>query len=266
MKKSFFLFLILGSLLALGIRFGLGPLRTALGWQAKSGLLVTSVPQSQVFINGIEVGKTPYQDENLKAGEYEVKLTTKDATWRGKIRLISGTLSVVNRELAASLASSSGEIMTLYSGSGAVVTSTPGGATVEIDGQPYGKTPLSVAGLPFGGHTFILSKDSFISRSIRATSPKNLTLHLNVDLAVSEANLGNLAVPTTISEVKAIVAKTPTGFLRVRDKPSLSGTEIGRVLTGESLIILEELPGWMKIKFANGSEGYVASSYVQKQP
>ena len=61
-----------------------------------------------------------------------------------------------------------------------------------------------------------------------------------------------------------LVKNTPTGFLRVRDKPSLNGLEIGRVNPGEKLILLEELSGWVRIRMANEKEGYVSSAYISK--
>lgn len=265
MKKVFFITLILISCLALALKFGFKPLSQMLGYQTKAGIKVTSTPEATVFINGLEAGKTPYQDENLKVGEYEVKLVSGEAVWQNKVSLNAGTLSVVNRELGTNIASSSGETLILNPGKGIVITSTPNEAEVEIDGKIFGKTPLSVVSLEFGEHTFILSHDNYLKRSIRAVSPKDLLLHLDVDLAVAEVDLSNISTPVITEPVKLAVKKTPTGFLRVRDKPSLAGKEIAKVSDGDILTQISTSGSWIKVQLEDNTEGYVSSTYVQKQ-
>lgn len=265
MKKSFFLVLVFISIVVLSIRFGSQPLSALLGYQVKAGLKVTSMPEATVFLNGKEVGNTPYQDENLQAGDYRVKLEVDKSSWEGSVNLSQGTLSVVNRELAETTASSSGEVLTLNPGKGVVITSSPSEAQVEIDGKDYGKTPLAVSDLSSGEHTFLINHDSFLKRSIRASLPENMLLSIDVNLAISEVDLGGITTPTVISPQKLVVKQTPTGFLRVRNKPSLNGEEVGKVSSGDNLLLLEELSGWDRVRLDNGTEGYISSSYVQKQ-
>lgn len=267
MKKFIFKALIFFSLIALGARFGSQPLLDVLFSQNKAGLRITAVPEAVIFINGVEVGQTPYQDENLKAGEYKVELKANGGHWQGIVKLTGGTLSIVNRELALSTASSSGEILSLSPGKGVVLTSTPTGAEVEIDGKIVGKTPLSLSGLEVGEHTFLLSHLGYLKRSIRATLPEKMQLNINVDLAISEVDLSNITVPPLESTNKKVIAKqTSVGFLRVREKPTTGSKEITRVAPGEELVLLEELSNWDKVRLSDGTEGYVSSLYVQKQP
>lgn len=269
MKKTLLFGLLFLALLSISIRFAIKPISEALGYQIKSGIKITSTPDATVFINGKEAGKTPFQDENLKVGEVEVNLMSEGAYWRGNVNLHAGTLSVVNRELAPDTASSSGEILTLDSGKGVIITSSPNNTEVEIDGKVYGKTPISVADLLPGEHTFILSREGYLKRSIRASLPANLSLHLNVDLALAEASLSTNTNPPAIQNIvvtNVIVKKTPTGFLRIRSKPSLNGAEVGRANTGDILILVTEASGWSRVKTEAGIEGYVSSIYIQKQP
>lgn len=265
MRKTLFSLLVCLSLVVLAVRFGSKPMSQFLGYQSKAGLKITSTPEAMVSVGGLAVGKTPYQNENLKVGEYQISLQSDKSSWQGAVKLTAGTLSIVNRELSPSIASSSGEILTLDSGSGVVITSNPGAAEVEIDGKVYGETPLAISDLPPGDRTFILSKNNYLKRSVRALVPQKMSLHIAVDLAVSEIDLGTISTPSVAPAIKLVIKQTSTGFLRVRDKPSLSGVEVGRLSPGESVIQLEELPGWFKVKLDNGTEGYVASSYVQKQ-
>lgn len=246
-------------------RLGFKPAAEFLGFKEKTGLKVTAIPEAMVSIDGMAVGKTPYQNEDLKVGSYKLRLESENGAWEGSVGLTNGTLSVVNRELAASPASASGEILTLDSGRGVTVISIPDGAGVEIDGKLYGVTPLVVSDLAPGDHTFILSRANFTKRSIKAVLPQNMSLTLAVDLAVSEAAAVNFPAPAVTTATKLVVSKTPTGFLRVRNKPNLSGAEIGRLTTGESVTQLEELAGWVKVRLDNGTEGYISSQYIQKQ-
>lgn len=265
MKKTAFLLLIFLSFLALFIRFVLPSLSHILGYQSKAGLKITSLPEASVFVNGKEVGKTPYQDENLKVEEYQVELKAGDASWQSKIKLINGTMAVINRELATSMASSSGEILTLDKGSGVIITSTPSSAEVEIDGRLVGKTPLSVSTLVSGEHTFLLSHDGYLKRNIRASLPDGLALTINVNMAISEINLGVLPTPEIKAVTKMVVKQTPTGFLRMRDKPSVSGKEVAKLSSGDNLILIEDLSSWVKVQTDKGIEGYVSAIYIQKQ-
>ncbi|MBI4036924.1 PEGA domain-containing protein [Candidatus Daviesbacteria bacterium] len=267
MKKTLFSILVLLSVIVLAIRFVQAPLVQKLGLEGKGGIKITSLPDGlNVLINGEEVGKTPYENNDLKPAEYQIKLTDGDATWQGKVQVNGGTQAIVNRELSASVASSSGEVFTLTKGQGVVVASTPTGAKVEIDGKDYGTTPLTIPDLAVGEHTFMLSHSNFLKRSIRASLPPKLSLNIVVDLAMGEIDLTTSAAFTTTNIPKVIVKQTPTGFLRVRDKPSVAGQEISQVSVGQTLILIEELSGWDKVKLDNGTEGYVSASYVEKQP
>ncbi|KKR79839.1 MAG: Amylopullulanase, GH57 family [Candidatus Daviesbacteria bacterium GW2011_GWA1_41_61] len=265
MKKAVVVTLVILSLSLIGLRLASQPLLSALGYQQKAGIRVTSVPSSTVFLNGAEVGQTLYLNEALKAGTYQVQLQAEKGSWQGIVELTEGKVTLINRELEETAASSSGEVLVLNEGQGVVIISNPSGTQVEIDGQLSGKTPLSVYELAAGDHTFLLSHEGFLKRSIRAKLPEEMSLHLNVDLALSELDLGTFKAPTVTSSATLIVKETPLGFLRVRDKPSISGKEMTQVKPGDSLIMLEEQSFWYKVRLADGSEGYVSSSYVEKR-
>lgn len=265
MRKTLLWGLVFISFLALATRFAFSPLQEAIGFQSRAGVKVLSTPSATVLLNGQEVGKTPYEDTNLKAGEYQVKLAEGEKVWQGVVKLNKGTISIINRELGESISASSGDTLALNSGQGVVLTSLPSGAKVEVDGQVLGTTPLLFKELSAGEHTFIFSKDQYLLRSVRALLPPKMQLHLDVDLAVSENRLTPLPVPsiTPVQQIK--VGTTPLGFLRVRRTPSVQGEEVARVSQGDLLDVVGELPGWYKVKLENGKEGYVSASYVQKQ-
>jgi len=264
MKKKIFIFLLFLSVLALIFRFGV-PLIASIWENSKSGLQISSTPEADVFIDGKEMGRTPYENKDLKAGEYQIKLKAGENLWQGIIQTTQGTVSLLNRELRAGVASSSGEVMILKKGRGIFITSTPAGAEVETKGKVYGKTPLLISDLSSDEYVFLLSYPGYTKRQIRAVLPSGMLLTINSDLAVAEVDLGvSSNIPKITTEIKLTVKKTPTGFLRVRDKPSTAGKELARVSPGDNLILLEELGSWNKVRTKGGIEGYVSGVYVTR--
>lgn len=266
MKKKLFGLLVLVSVIVISIRLGLEFMPKLLDNEDKAGLKITSTPEASVFLNGQEVGKTPYQDEGLTSNSYDLKLQVENGSWQGSVQLTRGTVAVINREIAQTAASSSGEILTLGEGKGIFITSTPTSATVEIDDKNYGLTPVLIKDIPSGEHTLMISAPGYLKRSIRAYLPPNLVLNLDVDLAITELNLGSQISLPEVSSDQGIVKNTPTGFLRVREKPSVNGKEVGRASPGDKVTILEELTSWYKIRTSDGVEGYVSGVYIQKSP
>ena len=263
MKKLIVFTLFLLSIFVLSLQFS-STITKFLADKQKAGIKIMSVPEgAEVFVDGVLVGKTPFVDENLKQETVNVKLKSGFASWVRDTRLNSGTVTIINRELAEDEASSSGETLTLSKGGGVNIISDPSGSEVEIDGKIYGKAPIFV-NIGAGEHIFVLSKGGFLKRSIKALVPAGFTLGLNVDLALSELDLSNIATPSVTVTEKLKVLSTPTGFLRVRDKPNLLGKEIMRVLTGDELILLEDLNSWFRVRLIDGKEGYVSSQYVEK--
>ncbi|MBI2021422.1 PEGA domain-containing protein [Candidatus Daviesbacteria bacterium] len=272
MKKALLGLLAFLSIIALLLRFGYEPLIKTLGIKTRAGVRVTVNDKAKVYLNNKEVGTTPYLNEDLTQGEYLVKVEpTTEATssakafWQGYVDLNNGTLTVVNRELASTKAASSGEVITLSKGAAVTVVSQPSAAEVTANGKSYGRTPLSIKDLPSAEHQFIISKDGYLKRSIRATVIDGFNLTLNVDLAISEPDLSkNPTIPIS-QTAQVIVKSTPTGFLRVRSSPSTNAQEIARVNSGETLTLLEEIPNWNRVRLSDGKEGYVSSVYTEKK-
>lgn len=271
MRKILLFILILLSVISILINFGYQPLIKALGLTPRAGVRITSTKEAKVLFDNREVGSTPFEDENLKEGEYLVTLKEKGAStsgkilWQGYTKLYGGTLTVVNREISDNPSTSSGEVITLESGQGVTLVSNPPAAEVSMDGRIVGRTPITLPSISGGEHQFILGKDGYLKRSIKATLVEGYNLTLSVDLAISEPDLTKIpTIPVTETQ-EVIVKKTPTGFLRVRSTPSLDGAEVAKVNPGDSLILLEEIANWDRVRLTDGKEGYVASSYVEKK-
>ena len=265
MKKILIWILVLISILSLLIRYSSKMTEVFLGIKQRSGISVISVPEGAiVFLDTKEAGQTPFEDKNLETREYLVKLEKEGASWQGRVKLNPGTVTIINRDLAPDEASSSGEVLSLSKGRGITIVSNPSDAEVEIDGKIYGKTPISIS-LLSGEHTVVISHPSYLKRSIRVNLPEGFNLTVSVDLALSEADLTTILAPVITQTEEVLVLQTPTGFLRVRDKPSLSGKEIAQVKPGDILVLLEESGSWDRVRLPDGTEGFVSSTYVEKK-
>lgn len=271
MRKFLLTILVFLSIISITLQLGSGYIKEVVGRNLKSGIRVESNTKAIVFLNNVESGPTPFQDDNLKPGDYLVTLKEDEATtsaktlWEGYAKLNDGTLTIAIRDLAETKEASSGEIISLEPGSGATITSSPTGAEVFIDGKLKGRTPLAIPDLSEGEHQFIISRENFLKRSIRSKVINDLNLVLNVDLAISEPDLTKIPQAPITATQEVVITRTPTGFLRVRESASTGSKEVGQVKPNETYILLEETPGWVRIRLKDSKEGWVSSSYIQKK-
>ncbi len=79
-------------------------------------------------------------------------------------------------------------------------------------------------------------------------------------------SLSPLPTPTPLPEGSIIleVGTTPTGWLRVRDNPSVQGKEVARVNVGDRLISTEQKQGWYSVTLEDNVTGWVSGDYVKK--
>lgn len=246
-----------------------------------AGLKVTSVPQATIFLDGRHLGRTPYEDK-LAVGEYMLKLVpeataTSAATWQGKIKLTSGVLTYVNRDLGPTDLTSAGETLSLEKISEKTteiaLLSTPEGAMVNLDGEEKGVTPLSLRNVPPADHEILISATGFVSRKVQIRTTTGFKLTADFSLAISEGSEAATPTGTVTPGAKSgkepnkpyvQIKETPTGWLRVRIEPATSATEAAKVNPGEKYPFLEEKSGWYKIEYETGKEGWISGKYAEK--
>jgi hypothetical protein len=271
-----------------------------LGRQGPGALQVSATPRATVFIDGTQSGITPFFNDKIKAGEHTLKLVPESTTdslisWEGKVNLLPGIITLVNRTLGSSESASSGEIISLEKigrkdKSSLAVVSMPDQAVVKINGEPKGFTPLTIDDLTPADYQVTISSSGYEEKTIPAHAVGGYKLIINVQLAqkiegiqeaTSSAELEEGATPTpsgkvtptpkTTPKVEATppekpyvkVKETPTGFLRVRLGPSTSATETAQIKPGEMYPYLnEEDNGWLKIEYETDKEGWVSGVYV----
>lgn len=265
MKKIIIWILVLMSVGVLAVRFSSKAEEVLFGITPKSGISILSTPDGATFfLDGKEMGKTPFEDKSLDVRDYLVKIEKDQAIWQGKISLVAGTVTVINRDLSKDISSSAGEVLTLKKGKGITIISNPDGSSIEIDGNTFGKTPQALD-IASGEHIILLTHANYLNRSIKANLPDGFNLTVVSDLALSEADLTTISTPVITQTPEVVVRSTPTGFLRVRDKPSIAGKEVAQVKPKETLILLEEQGNWDRVRLSDGIEGYVLAIYVEKK-
>ena len=157
------------------------------------GLRVVATPTASVFLGDKLLGRTPYEDK-VNSGEYIVKLIPEGnkepvATWQGKVTVNSGVLTFINRELGSSDLNSAGEILTLEKISEKdaqiAVLTNPDAASVALDGQEKGTSPLVLRNLSIGDHDITVSSPGFNSRTIKVRTTEGYKLTASFQLAVA---------------------------------------------------------------------------------
>jgi len=225
----------------------------------KAALQVEAAPKATVFLDGDHIGQTPFFNENLKPGEYTLKLVPEAdegdfLSWQGVVKLNPGIMTVVKRTLASSESKTSGYILTLEpigekEEIKISVISTPDSAVVNLDGEPKGFTPLVLDNVVEGERLLTVSSPGFEEQEIRAKAIKGYKLMINVQLAKEEspeeekkekekeadeesspsaeaseaAEMEENKEASEAAEMEKPYVKikdTPTGWLNVRSEPS----------------------------------------------
>ena len=264
---------------------------------------IDSSPAAHVFINDVDVGKTSYEDANIKVGEYKIKLIpegkeTKTVSWEGTVAIYKNTLSYISRELGTSELTSAGEILTVVKmkekpngATGAIKIETdPPGAIVNLDNDEKGVSPLELKDIPSGDHELSVFLPGFFRRISKIKIEKGYELQAKFKLALDQSHktlsdelekqkqkkqATEEAKPTKTVENEAsdeaLLSESTTieildndlGYLNVRSEPSVSGDIVTKVNPGETYEYTKSENGWYYITLDNGSVGWVSGDYVE---
>lgn len=137
-----------------------------------------------VSLNGA-YGETPFRTDTLTEGEKTLILSDGKDSFRTKISLLTGTMTVVNWGLGPSEAFSEGEILWLERAKGKapfLVISNPDKAKVRLDGVLLGTTPLSSSEIAAGDHTLKLAKEGYKPREISIHLEEGYKLNIKAQL------------------------------------------------------------------------------------
>lgn len=281
-KKIIAIILILAGAGAIGF----GVFKYLRSQKPNAVLRVDTTPPSLVYIDNIQIGQTPIE-KIFKPGEITIKLIPTSTisaltTYQTKVHLTSQTITVIRRDFGDSDITSAGEVINLEPQPGknaslAVITSIPDSASITLDGTPLGFTPILIPQVQAGDHQIVISAPGFTPRTISAKTVAGYKLNLNAKLAglpePSPSPLPSATPSATLEKPYVEIKATPTGFLRVREKPDTKSQELGRVQPGDRYPLLDKTTGWYLIKvdleatasgLPPGRGGWVSAQYVDK--
>lgn len=284
-RKIAFLLFFLGLVVLI-----VGGVKVLMGRSKADGeLRVETTPTVSVFLDNTHLGRTPLRQE-VAAGEYTLKLVSESPTdqiapWQGNITIGPNLLTYVNSALSASELSSAVDILWLEKISGnrtelSVITN-PDGATVLLNNETKGVTPVAIPDIAPGDYNLTVSSPGFLTRTMKIKVSPGHKLIASFKLALApggsaaaspSATPGLSPTPTKAATSSAtfadppkpfvVIQDTPTGFLRVRTEPSTSATEAARVNPGEKYTYFDEENGWYQIKYDGTNEGWISGQYA----
>ena len=160
---------------------------------APGALSISTSPKAVVFLDGNQVGMTPFLNDKIEAGEHMVKLVPESAdenlvSWEAKVTLASNILTVINRNLGITESESSGETIYLEKigsrdKSSLAVVSAPSQSVIKIDGEPKGFAPILVEELAAGDYQVSVASPGFEERSVSVKTVSGYKLIVDVQLA-----------------------------------------------------------------------------------
>ncbi len=247
-----------------------------------AGLRIETIPASTVYINGEQVGKTPYSEVH-EPGEVDVKLVPDSferplVPYEGRIKLASGVETILTREFGESETLASGDIISFEEVSrdevSLTVVSVPDSAQISIDGVVKGFAPFKTTNVTEGEHVLMLSANGYNDRTLNIKTFKGYKLTAYVQLSPNpDVDVADEEKKEDVKKVVVTMVKifsTPTDFLRVRADATTGSKEVGRVTPDETYNFLGETEksDWFEIEFEDDDgeivSGWVSGTYAEK--
>jgi len=178
------------------VSFPMTPVNTA------GALYVISSPSgADIDLDGLFQGKTPITLSNLAAGTHTLQLSYPGYyDWKSTVEVPDGGTKTVSAPLNPIPGSSTGSIY---------VSSSPGGASVTLDGSPVGQTPVSgslkLNAVAAGDHTVALELAGYERYSTRTSVSPNTVSEVSAALTPTGTPSGNGALSLTSSPAGANV-------------------------------------------------------------
>ncbi len=243
----------------------------------KSAIEINSYPVAKVFLDGKEVGMTPYKNRSLLPQEVEVKLMTNDLEWSKKIKLQNNISTVVDWEFGKDNKTSGGYILYLEktgdkNKAGIMINTTPAKSTVVIDNEVKGLSPIRISNIGEGDKHLALSFPNHKTIDIFMKSVLEYQLVVDAilpqeEIIVEPEEEKTESISTEIGNISTVnikIKETETGWLRVREASSGASKEVARVVPGKSYPLIDENTDWYKIDLGEGKNGWISASYGEK--
>ncbi len=214
-------------------------------WPKKAGIFISSEPQSIVFINGEEFGKTPVESL-FDPGEVVVKIKPNDSeeSFETRVNLVAGVKTIIQRQFDNQGEDSAGVLVTFEKQNPkrttAFIASVPESAQVLIDGQLRGTTPLLLDDVAPGKHEVTVMSADYLSKTVSARFYKGYKFIAFFEL-LPRASLG-----APKKETFVVLKEKTQGF----ESPSEKSKVLKHLNKGDSYSLVERSSDglWYKIK------------------
>lgn len=249
----------------------------------KAGIYVDSEPKATVYINGLEVGKTPFETDR-EPGEILVQIKPEVDQgsiyddYETKVDLTPGVKTIIKRSFNESEDKSSGAIVS-FEHAGATeslvtVVSIPDNSQVTVDDRVYGYTPIRIS-LSAGDHKLVVSSKGYLDKQLPIKVYRGYKLTASVKLGLDQESQTETPKKEDLSiKPRVKIKKSDTGFVRVRSGAGTGFPEISQVKPDEVYELLEtgERGKWYKIQIVRTTnsgatdvlEGWVSADFAVK--
>jgi hypothetical protein len=218
-----------------------------------------------VFRDGEHLGSTPYYNENLKPGEFVLKIVPESTgqaltPWEGRVSLSPGILTVVNRELGLTQDDSGGEILSFEpladkTGVSVSVVTTPDGAVINLDGEPRGFAPLTLDNVTEGDHILVITSPGFKERTIKAKTVKGYKLIASVQLGREALAPAEAETEEKTAEASPSSSPAPKTSPSTSPKPTVSPKASASPPPRPYVQIKSPDTGWVRVRSEPSTAG-----------
>lgn len=234
---------------------------------ASGKIKILSSPTASVFIDAVAVGKTPYENNNMKLGTFEVKLIPdgedkNTVTWQDKVQIYKNTLTFISRELGTSDLTSAGEVLTVVpmkknpkGNTGEVYIETePTGSIVYLDNDEKGIASIVLQDVPEGDHELAVYLPGFFRRSQKIEVEKGFQVRAKLKLALDQSH-------KTLEEELEEKKKQATEEAKKAEEKTAADSEdsgknaSGEAKTGTKIEVLDNEVGYLNVRSEPSVDG-----------
>lgn len=244
--------------------------------QDQAGLHIESNETATIYLDGKHVGNTTFDQQELKAGQYSLKLVSEknpNKQWQTNIRLTSKVITVVSYNFADHPDQGSYYVLQLeklanQNNSEIAFITQPDNVIITLDGQPKGLSPVTLEQIAPGEHQVLLSAPAHQEMTIPARSLVGYSLLINAQLArladipapqVNEDATASAQVepatpsasPTTSAQTKTA---TPSPQPTVASKPAAATSSAAPAIKPPYVIVQETGTGWLRVRSSAGGD------------
>jgi len=278
LRKNWLLIAIV--LLSLGL-IGLVVKQKFFSGPSSAALKIETDPAAVVFIDGQQVGSTPFHDDNLEPGEHLVKIVPEENqvdfnVWEKRINLTPLAMTLIDYRFTQDLTRDSGQVISLEKiatreAAALSVISVPGQAVIKINGDPRGFTPFFGDNLAPDIYEITISSTGYEEKTI--TNAKLLAGYkLLVEVKLARELEGFVEEPSLLEEDEVLdEAEEATEEAEVKgekDEPveeeAEKKTEAGEL--EKPYVEIKETPtGWLRVRNAPSTDA-TATELGQVKP